>query len=78
MSRIDVVCCAATTGMSKTTPSKRRDKKSTSLRIAGRVILSTVSGEGDDLLDAVDHGDGDEERTDGEPQRVFPCPERDP
>src|ERR671910_1860663 len=78
VSPIDVVCCAATTGMSKTTPSDRRDTSSTSLRIAGRVILSTVSHEGDDLLDAVDHGDGDEERTDGESQRAFACPERDP
>src|SRR5918995_5213892 len=78
VSRIDVVCCAATTGMSKTTPSDRRDRSSTSLRIAGRVILSTVSDQRDDLLDAVDHGDGDEERTDGEPQRAFPCPEGDP
>src|ERR671919_1422114 len=78
VSPIEVVCCAATTGMSKTTPSDRRDRSSTSLRIVGRVILSTVSHEGDDLLDAVDHGDGDEERTDGEPQRAFPCPEGDP
>src|ERR687897_933233 len=61
VSPIDIVCCAATTGMSKTTPSDRRDRSSTSLRIAGRVILSTVSDQRDDLLDAVDHGDGDED-----------------
>src|ERR671918_3038806 len=78
VSRIDVVCCAATTGMSRTTQSNRRETSSTSLRIAGGVILSTVSDQRDDLLDAVDHGDGDEERADGEPQRAFPCPERDP
>src|ERR671914_2486404 len=70
--------CAATVGTSNATRSARRHGSNTSLRIAGGVILSTVSGQGDDLLDAVDDGDGHQERADGEPQRAFARVERDP